>query len=358
MNSKWLLAATLSILLFAVSSAAVLAQEPPPPYAGVKNPFAWNDAGVLSAGKTVYEQFCGSCHGATGAGVSAFDFSSASYSKQLEAKPDSVFWALSEGRITKGMPPYKSTLSEEKRWQVITYIHSLGGAPSTPGPTPAATPPVENGSLTLSVPPAGQTGDPVTFTATLKDGQGKPRTGEKVKFLLLEDFFARGLVEAGEATTDGQGVAALEYIPRRPGEPEVVAWFGKLETRSRIAIADSGDVFYHTEAGIRMPAPGPEIWIGPESAFDLGPQGNAPNTALRLPGGMLSWLWLFVLVLIAVYVTYIVTLYQVLRISTVKGAGATNASLVPRMAILAMIGLGVMVVLMVITGPYSHFHLG
>lgn len=358
MNSKWLLSAVFAFVLLVSTWALALAQEPPPPYAGLENPFPWDDADAQSAGKALYERSCISCHGATGAGIPAFDFSKASYAEQLEDRPDVAFWELSEGRLTQGMPPFKASLSEEQRWQVLTYMWSLGAAPTPPGPTPSPTPPLDEGALTLVVPPEAQTGEGVTFLATLTDNQGKPRSGASVKFLLEEDFFARGLVEIGEATTNAQGMAALDYTPRRPGEPQVVAWFGQLQTQSRITITDSGEVFYHTEAGVKLPSLGPEIFIGPDSAHELGEMGNAPTTALRLPGGALSWLWLFALVLIVVYGAYIVTMYEVLRISTGKGAAPKeNASLVPRLAILALLGLGVLVVVMVITGPYSHFHL-
>jgi len=80
-------------------------------------------------------------------------------------------------------------------------------------------------------------------------------------------------------------------------------------------------------------------------------------TALRLPGGTLSWLWLFVAVLMLVWGTYIFVMYQVLRISTVKGISTSNSRVVPLVWIAVLIGLGILMVLMVITGPFSHFNL-
>ncbi len=52
------------------------------------------------------------------------------------------------------------------------------------------------------------------------------------------------------------------------------------------------------EAGIRLPSGGPKVFIGPHSATE-------PTTsALRLPGVLFSWLWLFVIVLALIWGTY------------------------------------------------------
>lgn len=121
------LAAVLIIFLLWVLTTAVLAQgEPPSPYAGLQNPFPWSDTSAQETGKGLYQQQCSGCHGADGSNLAGSDFSAASYPRSLEERPDLYFWMLSEGWLDNGMPAYKSSLSEEQRWQVLTYIWSLG----------------------------------------------------------------------------------------------------------------------------------------------------------------------------------------------------------------------------------------
>ncbi len=116
-----------AIFLVWVLATAVLAQtELPPPYAGLKNPFPWSDTTVQETGKGSYQQYCLGCHGANGGNMAGADFSAADYPRSLEESPDLYFWILSEGRLDKGMPAFKSSLSEEQRWQVLTYLWSLG----------------------------------------------------------------------------------------------------------------------------------------------------------------------------------------------------------------------------------------
>jgi hypothetical protein len=109
--------------------------------------------------------------------------------------------------------------------------------------------------------------------------------------------------------------------------------------------------------GIKLPAFGPEIFIGPSSAHELDAQGEAPTSALRLPGGMLSWLLLLVLGVILIWGAYFGVMYQVFRISVVAAVRDTNIRLVPLISLAAITVLGILLVLKLITGPYSHFHL-
>lgn len=129
-------------------TTAVLAQgeEPPPPYAGLQNPFPWTDNATQAAGKEVYLRSCQGCHGAFGKNISLADFSATRYSNNLIQKPDYYFWLISEGRIDRGMPAYKAALSEKQRWQVLTYVWSLGQGAVAESPKPSGPQP-EHGVL-------------------------------------------------------------------------------------------------------------------------------------------------------------------------------------------------------------------
>ncbi len=135
-----------AIFLVWVLATAVLAQtELPPPYAGLKNPFPWSDATAQEAGKGLYQRSCSGCHGADGGSIAGANFSAAGYAQSLEERPDLSFWILSEGKLDKGMPPYKSSLSEEQRWQILTYLWSLGVevAPPVVSPPPESPTPLD-----------------------------------------------------------------------------------------------------------------------------------------------------------------------------------------------------------------------
>ena len=176
MNVKWTIVTVLAILLLIVTVSISLAHEEPPSfYDGLQNPFSWTDAQAQAAGKNVYQQSCAGCHGSNGAGVAGFDFSSPSFSQGLQNKPGPYYGILSEGRLSKGMPPYESLLSEEQRWRTLTYIWSLSAAPPSPQPTPE--PSTEGASLTLTVPQQVQTGEVLSLVAALNDIQGRPISG-------------------------------------------------------------------------------------------------------------------------------------------------------------------------------------
>lgn len=106
----------------------------PAPYTGVKDPFTVQDAAAVSAGQAIYTQ-CLACHGEKGDGkgpaASALnpppaDFTSAAVKQKFTTAQDELFWRVSEGKAGTSMPPFKTALTEQQRWQVITYEWKLG----------------------------------------------------------------------------------------------------------------------------------------------------------------------------------------------------------------------------------------
>lgn len=354
-------AVSVTFLLWVLATAVMAQEEPPPPYAGLRNSFPWDDASVQEAGQGLYQRSCLGCHGAGGSNIGGADFSTADYSQNLEERPDFYFWILSEGRINLGMPPFKSSLSEEQRWQVMTYLWSLGGAsaPSEVIP-PSTTPPAEaeKATLRLTVPKQSQAGQPLSMTATLRDNQGKPIQNTTVKFFIRVDFFTSGLIEIGEAVTNNQGVAVLEYTPRPTDEIEVVARYGTIETTTTVSLVESAEPFYQAKAGLPDSVFLPEVFVGPKSALEPGEGGAAPTAGFRIPGGLPALLlFAYVSTVILVWSLYLRVMYQVFRISVVSKIGDTNTRLVPLLGMAVMVALVTLLVLILITGPYSHPHL-
>ena len=102
--------------------------------ARVNNPFSGDSHATLE-GKKTFDQLCFVCHGTTGKGdgqsAAALDPKPADFSSdRVQGQSDgSLFWKMSEGR--GAMVPYKTTLTDDQRWQLVNYIRELGGSGTT-----------------------------------------------------------------------------------------------------------------------------------------------------------------------------------------------------------------------------------
>jgi mono/diheme cytochrome c family protein len=90
-----------------------------------RNPFEQND-NAISAGKILFEQHCAECHGETALGGKKAP--SLRAAEVQGASPGAIFWILTNGVVRRGMPVW-SKLPEQQRWQLVTYLKSLGVAP-------------------------------------------------------------------------------------------------------------------------------------------------------------------------------------------------------------------------------------
>ncbi len=86
------------------------------------NPLA-QDPGALVAGRKLFEQHCAECHGSTAEGGKKAPSLRAEEVQQ--ATPGTLFWILTNGAVRRGMPVW-SKLPEPQRWQIVTYLKSLG----------------------------------------------------------------------------------------------------------------------------------------------------------------------------------------------------------------------------------------
>jgi mono/diheme cytochrome c family protein len=100
-----------------------------------RNPFE-QKADALAAGRILFEQHCAECHGAEALGGKK-----APSLRAVEvqgAEPGAIFWILTNGMVRRGMPVW-SRLPEPMRWQLVTYIKSLGVATADPADKPTQT---------------------------------------------------------------------------------------------------------------------------------------------------------------------------------------------------------------------------
>lgn len=99
----------------------------PPEYSGKTNPL---DAGAATSGAEVFKTNCVACHGEQGKGdgiaSGSLDPKPANLTEVVkQVNDDYLFWRISEGRPGTSMVAWKSILTEEQIWQVVSFIHTL-----------------------------------------------------------------------------------------------------------------------------------------------------------------------------------------------------------------------------------------
>lgn len=123
--------------------ALALAKKKPPTDAEVENKLrlapaeaaSWRNpyegqSDAVAAGRKLFKRHCSECHASGSLEEShAADLRSRTIQG---AAPGILFWLLKNGNRKDGMPSW-SGLPEEQRWQIITYLKSLGPTPRTAG---------------------------------------------------------------------------------------------------------------------------------------------------------------------------------------------------------------------------------
>jgi mono/diheme cytochrome c family protein len=131
----------ISFLVFANLALALWAQEGskgkdpksvydelekvPEKYRGKENPLA-KDPEAVGAGGVLFEEHCEECHGKEALGGKKAP--SLRVPEVQNAAPGALYYILTNGVVRKGMPVW-SKLPEPQRWQLVSYLKSLGVAP-------------------------------------------------------------------------------------------------------------------------------------------------------------------------------------------------------------------------------------
>jgi mono/diheme cytochrome c family protein len=90
--------------------------------AQMKNPYQGSPQAAV-VGKKLYGRNCATCHGANLQGIGpapALD-----NPEVKTAKAGELFWFISTGKVTAGMPSW-SNLPKAQRWQIVTFLQSPG----------------------------------------------------------------------------------------------------------------------------------------------------------------------------------------------------------------------------------------
>jgi mono/diheme cytochrome c family protein len=88
------------------------------------NPYA-GQADAVAAGKRLFEDHCAKCHGSDALGRGKRP--SLRSDRVQYATDGEIFWLLKNGNLPKGMPTW-ATIPEPMRWQIISFLKSLGRA--------------------------------------------------------------------------------------------------------------------------------------------------------------------------------------------------------------------------------------
>ena len=99
-----------------------LVQQADPKFVGLRNPYE-GDSSAIEAGNKLFQRECAACHGkdARGRGKAPPLVLPDVY----RAAPGALFWVLRNGSLKRGMPSY-AHLPDQQRWQIVTYLKSLG----------------------------------------------------------------------------------------------------------------------------------------------------------------------------------------------------------------------------------------
>ena len=106
---------------------AVLAKAPKKAVAR-RNPME-KDPDAKAAGAKLFGMHCAECHGEMAEGQGKAPSLLADQVQQ--STPGTLFWILTNGVVRHGMPVW-SKLPEPQRWQIVTYLKSLGPPEKAP----------------------------------------------------------------------------------------------------------------------------------------------------------------------------------------------------------------------------------
>jgi len=182
------------------------------------NPFTKTTA---RNGKDLFNAKCKSCHGAIGTNSSLplnpepGDPASEKFSSQTDGD---LFYKLTNGK--GGMPGFASQMSEEERWNVISYIrtfHKDYVASGGNGSDEAESEDSFTGDNLKILVNFEQVNLEVTANVQgEKDGKTIPANGVRVGFFVKRNF---GMLPIGDiVTTDAKGVAKVSFPKDLPGD--------------------------------------------------------------------------------------------------------------------------------------------
>jgi glucose/arabinose dehydrogenase len=192
---------------------------------GLKNPLAGQPSAVAN-GAQLFAANCSNCHGQHAQGTG--EIPSLARGPAQAASDGEVFWFVTKGDLNNGMPSWEK-LPEKERWEIVTYLKSLGNARR---PTPARHNPRTAG-LEETIADASPNAPFTDFRFE------KPGTVRKITVADLPEPYATKSAEKGAAIVDRPANA----WPQSPAGFEVQLYATDLDNPRLIRTAPNGDIF-------------------------------------------------------------------------------------------------------------------
>ncbi|MGA9884151.1 MAG: c-type cytochrome [Candidatus Acidiferrales bacterium] len=129
-NRSYRLVVGLLALLICMGANRSWFSHVPASYRRKANPYA-GQADAIAAGHRLFLEHCAQCHQADAMGKGKRPSLRSDFVQH--ATDGEIFWVLRNGILSHGMPSW-SMLPGPERWQIITYVKSLGTANRALGP--------------------------------------------------------------------------------------------------------------------------------------------------------------------------------------------------------------------------------
>ncbi|MFC2159661.1 hypothetical protein ACFLQS_02975 [Actinomycetota bacterium] len=190
---------------------------------------------------------------------------------------------------------------------------------------------ISNNTITIEAREQTITGQVLILTAQVRETEyNEPVADVRVEFFVKTDFFINGLVEIGEAVTDKEGIAKLDYIPNQPGDLQIVASYKAsadskpIVAESKVIVSGKTKSFYQTVIGIQFP-----------NSFTV-------------------WMVSIVIIIIGVWGTFLFIIYKVLVVHISRGTGARGVSII----FMIVVSILFIVILWVLLTPEAQYNFG
>lgn len=202
----------------------------------MKNPFQGQKTAIVE-GQKLYRQNCARCHGARAQGQGEIP---GLVDGDLESvTPGEVFWFVTRGAPKNGMPSWKK-LPASQRWQIVSYVKSLGLPESAPAEAKeqTATTPAMASTIKASLPKL-----PFSDFRTEQPG--------KIHKITVADLPAPYATESADNGPELVPRPANMW-PQAPGGFKVELFATGLENPRLIRTAPNGDIFVAESAAGRI----------------------------------------------------------------------------------------------------------
>ncbi len=178
-------------------------------------------------GKVIYQKNCQSCHGIPGQNNPAKitpnpgDPAGTKYQSQKDGE---MFWKITNGKAP--MPQFQNILSEEERWDVISFVRSFNPKYVQPQPEVRAGFTGKVIKLSMNYMP-GQKKIKIVSTEITKDKKLVPSSGDEI-IMTVKRYF--GELPVGDPkVTDKSGVALFDAPIDLPSDRQ-----GKMEITAHV----------------------------------------------------------------------------------------------------------------------------